>query len=64
MLEVISRHSKYFLMSLFIPDNPIGFVKSEDELILECEKHFEIIEWISIKKGKFIIIFGRSLKYK
>jgi len=29
VLEIVSRKVNYLLISLFIPDNPIGYVKSE-----------------------------------
>ncbi|MFC1814787.1 class I SAM-dependent methyltransferase [Thermodesulfobacteriota bacterium] len=62
VLEELSLIGKYILISLFIPENPIGFVKSERDLAKEVEKHFEIAEKISAQKGRFTIIFGRSRK--
>jgi trans-aconitate methyltransferase len=62
VLEVIANNAQYILVSLFIPENPIGFVKSEKELVSEIEKHFEIIEWANIKNRNSTIILGRSKK--
>lgn len=60
VLNVISRHVDFFLISLYIPNNPIGFVKSEQNLIEEIVKYFIIIEHISIKTKDFVIIFAKS----
>lgn len=64
VLKLLSSHAKFLLISLDIPKNPIGFVKSEIELVEECKKYFEIIEWISIRKAGFTIIFGKSKNLK
>ena len=60
LLKVISLKTKYFMISLFIPDNPIGFIKSEKELANEIDKYFEIIEYININKSQFVIIFAKG----
>lgn len=52
-----------FLMikaKLYIPNDPIGYVKNGDELVSEFNIHFNIVEQIKfINKGK-IILFGKS----
>lgn len=60
VLEIISRHTRYFLVSLYIPEDPIGFVKSVQDFIKETEKHFEIIELVDNIKWDSIVILGRS----
>ena len=45
---------------MFIPDNPIGFIKSEEDLLNEIEKNFEIIESLHLRKRKFVIIFAKK----
>lgn len=60
IIETSSKYSKYILTSLFIPANPIGFVKTHDELIKELEKHFSTIEIVSLNKVPFTIYFGKS----
>ncbi len=60
VLKLISGHTKYFIISLDIPDNPIGFVKSYEELYSEIERYFEIIECIKLYKHKHIIIFSKT----
>lgn len=59
LLIKIAERSEYFMISLYIPENPIGYVKSEEELIEEVEKHFQIIEHISLKKTNFVIVFAK-----
>ncbi len=60
LLEVISRHTECLLINLYIPENPIGFVKSEDELVSEYAKHFEIIQHVSLRSTRFVVLFGKS----
>ena len=62
LLKIISFHTDYLLISLFIPDNPIGFVKNDNELISEYKKYYQIIEWVSLHESLFTIIFCRSKK--
>lgn len=49
------------MINLFLPENPIGFVKSAEELESEVGRHFEILELVVIKKSRFVILFGQSL---
>jgi trans-aconitate methyltransferase len=59
VLKVISVFSEYFMISLYIPDNPIGYVKSEIELVYEISLYFNIVEHIFLNKNKSIIILGK-----
>lgn len=59
VFDIIAKHTRYILVTLFIPDNPIGFVKSEEELVREIEKRFELIEWITFRNRNAAIILGR-----
>lgn len=47
------------MISLYIPDNPIGYVKSEIELVYEISLYFNIVEHIFLNKNKSIIILGK-----
>jgi len=62
LLKRMSQTTEYFLISLYIPNNPIGFVKNEDELVNEISKNFKIIEHISLHKSQFIIIFAKRFE--
>lgn len=55
-----SRVANFALVSLFLPENPIGFVKSPAELAGEFARHFEIIEDIRLLTQKRIVVFGKS----
>ena len=59
-IQVASRNIDYLMVSLFIPKDPIGFVKTAKELELEICKHYEIIESVHLTKSGFIVIFGKS----
>lgn len=59
LLIEISKSSEYFMISLYIPENPIGFVKSENDLVEEIEKNFEVIEHISLNTTNFVIVFAK-----
>jgi len=60
VVQTIAQHSKYFLISLFIPHDPIGFVRNADQLEAVVGKSFEIIENVSMKKSRFVVIFAKS----
>lgn len=62
LLYEISQTTEYFLISLYIPDNPIGFIKSEDELVNEVSKSFELIEHITLNTSGFVILFAKGQK--
>ena len=47
------------LLKLYIPDNPIGYVKNENEFVSECNKYFDIVEYIEYISNQMIIIFGK-----
>ena len=51
------------MISLYIPENPIGFIKSEDDLVSEINKSFEIIEHISLNTTNFVVVFAKG-KFK
>lgn len=60
VVQTIAQHSKYLLISLFIPHDPIGFVRNADQLEAVVGKSFEIIENVSMKKSRFVVIFAKS----
>jgi 2-polyprenyl-3-methyl-5-hydroxy-6-metoxy-1,4-benzoquinol methylase len=60
ILCAISGHTRYLLISLFVPDNPIGFVKSPEILSRAVSENFEIIETVTLEKSKFIVIFAKQ----
>ena len=52
--------SKYLLINLDFPDNPIGFVKSKVELTEIIRKYYDIIEDIDFVNKYMSIIFCKS----
>jgi SAM-dependent methyltransferase len=58
LIELISRFSDHLMISLYIPENPIGFIKSIKHLEDQMVNNFEIIESVYLNKAKFIILFG------
>ena len=50
------------MISLYVPENPIGFIKSEDDLINEISKSFDIIEHISLNITNFVVVFAKGKK--
>ena len=60
ILCTISGHTRFLLISLFVPDDPIGFVKSPEILQRAVSENFEIIETVTLEKSKFIVIFAKQ----
>jgi len=61
MIEIISNFSSYFYITLYIPDNPIGFVKSHDELLKVFSKYFNVQQKI-IYMDYNIFLLGKNKK--
>ena len=61
ILEVLASHSKVLALTLYLPPNPIGFVKSHEELNMELERYYCIRESIWLAKSRFSIILADSL---
>lgn len=59
LLGEVAKITEYFMISLYIPENPIGFVKSESELVNEISKYFNIIEHITLNTRHFVIVFAQ-----
>lgn len=62
LLKEISKCCKYFMISLYIPQNPIGFVKSKESLLEEVKLSFDVIEYIYLNIANFVIIFAKAKK--
>ena len=63
LLKEISEVSDYFMISLYLPNDPIGFVKSESELLDDIRCYFEIMEHVSLSMQKSVIVFAKSKQY-
>ncbi len=64
LVSALALRTRLLMITLFLPENPIGFVKSIEELESEVGWHFEILELVVIKKSRFVILFGKSLSVK
>lgn len=56
----LANRTRYLMINLFLPENPIGFVKSIEELESEVSRHFEIQELVVIKKSRFVVLFAQN----
>jgi 2-polyprenyl-3-methyl-5-hydroxy-6-metoxy-1,4-benzoquinol methylase len=61
-----SLHSKtrYLMIILNIPDEPIGFIENPKILEEEVSKYFEIIESVLLQKSQFIVLLCENLSLK
>lgn len=60
VLDDLAALAGHFLVVLYLPENPIGFIKSEEQLLLAFGESFEIIQDIRMRSMKKIILFGKS----
>lgn len=62
LLKSIGGKVTYFLSSLYLPPNPIGFVKSHGELLDEVSRYFELERKILIDDRTLLIMAKSSQK--
>lgn len=60
VIAELSKNTDYFLISLYIPENPIGFIKSEEELYDEISENFGIVEHITLRNRFMTVILAKS----
>lgn len=60
LIRELATRTRHLMINLFLPENPIGFVKSVEELEVEVNHHFEILELVIIKRSRFAILFAQS----
>ena len=58
LIALIARYTDFFMSHLYLPPDPIGFVKTHDELSAVIGEHFNIEEEILLKKSSFQITFA------
>ena len=61
MLAILSSRSRYLMVVLYIPENPIGYVKSAEELESQILLSFYILELVILKQSRFVVIFAKTL---
>jgi SAM-dependent methyltransferase len=57
VLETAARMTNYCLVAEYIPPEPIGYVKSNDDLETAFRRHFEVVHKV-ILNNTFSIFFG------
>lgn len=60
VIAACARRSTYCLIGLFLPPDPIGFVKSHDELNAELERHFRPLEAVMITPRQLVTSLWES----
>jgi len=60
LIAALAPRTRYLMIALYLPENPIGFVKSVEELEAAVDCYFVILELVIIKKSRFVLLFGRS----
>ena len=63
LIHLISNYSQFIAIMLYIPQNPIGFVKSGEHLIEAVLQDYELIEFVSIMRARSNILYAKSKKY-
>ena len=56
VIRIISGMTEYFFLTLYIPENPIGFVKSFPDLTEEIAKHFTSVTELIVDKSHVIVL--------
>ncbi len=59
VLAALATRTEFLFISLYIPENPLGFVKSFDELKLEVSKNYQIEKEILYNK-EYMLLMARS----
>ena len=61
LLSLLSTKTRFLMVTLYLPENPIGFVKTPQELEEAIAGHFAIIESVRLKKSRFTVVFAKTL---
>ena len=61
VIKEISSFSKFFYVALYIPEDPIGFVKSQDDLLGVLANYYDAIEKL-IYNDESVFYFGKNKK--
>ena len=57
LVNDLSKRTRHLLISLYLPKEPIGFVKSSDDLMIENCAHFNMLEVVNQKVARHNILF-------
>lgn len=59
-IKYISEITQYCLITLYIPQNPIGFIKNFEALANEVGKHFNVEKEVVVDKSLVILMLGKK----
>ena len=57
LVNDLSKRARHLLISLYLPEEPMGFVKSSDDLMSEICAHFNLLEVVNLKVARHNILF-------
>ena len=60
LIHMASNYTQFIAIALYIPLNPIGFVKSVDDLIEAVLHDYELIEFVQIMSSSSNILLAKS----
>ena len=61
-LVAFARATDYALVALYLPPDPIGTVKSFDELRAAFLRSFTLLQEVHLEPQRQLILFGRRLE--
>lgn len=59
-LRLCAQRREFIIIALYLPENPIGFVNSREQLTKEFLISFDPLAIISLEISNFIVLFGKS----
>lgn len=59
-LNELAARSRFLIITLFLPEDPIGFVKSSRDLVEAVRVSWDCIEVVTMEIGRFTVIFAQS----
>jgi len=64
VIKEFSQVGDHILITLDIPENPIGYVKSKESLKAVVQRYYVIIDELYLSRFRKTILFGKSLRLK
>lgn len=60
LLALAASRTRYLLVGLYLPADPIGHVKSHDELLAALAGDFDVLEWVTISPKQLTTYLCRA----
>jgi hypothetical protein len=60
MLNELAARSRFLIVTLYLPQDPIGFVTSRSDLVEAVQASWDCIEVVTMELGRFTVIFAQS----